>query len=374
MTDLLSFCKVNQQQMIDDLERLVVAESPSHDKRLVDQCGVVLQSLFRQHLGVEAEVIPQTTTGNHLRFVCGEGAEQILIIAHFDTVWDVGRLTYRVEGNRAYGPGIFDMKAGIIQALWAIKACRERGRPMDKKIVFLCTTDEEIGSETSRPYIEQEARNSAVVLVPEPPVANSGALKTARKGVGQFLLRIKGRASHAGNHHEQGISAVEELARQILYLHGLTNYAAGTTVNVGIARGGTRTNVVAEQAEAYIDVRVSSSAEGERMTELIRGLKPQAADVSLEVTGGMERPPMERTAATERLFQLAAGCAKELGFQVAEASVGGGSDGNFTAALGIPTLDGLGAMGDGPHAEHEHILIDQLPQRTALFTTLLTRL
>lgn len=223
MADILQYLQENQQNILSDIERLVKAESPSHDKVSVDHCGEVLQSLFKQHLGLEPEVIPQTDAGNHLRFTYGEGPEQILIIGHFDTVWDIGRLSYRIEGNKAYGPGIFDMKGGVIQSLWAIKASRECGIPLNKKIVFLCTSDEEVGSDTSRKQIEQEAMNCSIVLVPEPAVANSGALKTARKGVGRFSLSIRGKAAHAGNHHEDGISAIQEMAHQILYLHSLTD-------------------------------------------------------------------------------------------------------------------------------------------------------
>ncbi|MFM1652079.1 M20 family metallopeptidase [Brevibacillus sp. B_LB10_24] len=374
MADILSYLQENQQHILADLETVVKAESPSNVKEQVDRCGTVLQSLFQSRLGVDDEVIPQTKTGNHLRFAYGEGDSQILITTHFDTVWDVGRLNYRVEGNKAYGPGIFDMKGGIIQSLWALKACRDLGIPLKHKVVFLCTSDEEIGSGTSRELIEQEALKSRAVLVPEPAVAETGALKTARKGVGNFTIKLKGRASHAGNHHEDGISAVDEMARQILFLHSLTDYSKGTTLNVGIAHGGNRVNVVAEQAELHVDLRVTSLAEAERISSLVTAAKPHREGIIMTVEGGIERPPMERTEGTERLFNLAQEAAKELGFALTETAVGGGSDGNFTSALGIPTLDGLGAVGDGPHAEYEHVLIDQLPVRAALFAKLLTRL
>lgn len=374
MSDILRYLQEREENILLDLKRVVQAESPTHDKAAVDRCGEVFQHLFEQHLGVCAEVIPMTETGNHLRFSYGEGREQILILGHIDTVWDIGRLNFRIEDNKAYGPGILDMKSGIIQALWAVHAIKELGKPLGKKVVFLCTSDEETGSRSSQTYIEAEAQKSAVVLVPEPAVANSGALKTARKGVGRFEMTIRGKASHAGNHHEDGISAVQEMAQKILSLHALTDYSTGTTVNVGIAKGGNRTNVVAELAQLDIDVRVSNLVEAERIQSAILNARPHLQGVTLEVTGGFERPPMERSAHTERLFQLANDCAAELGFSLTEASVGGGSDGNFTAALGIPTLDGVGAVGDGPHAEYEHILIDQLPIRTALFAHLLPRL
>jgi glutamate carboxypeptidase len=373
MLDLLQYAKENEANILADVERVVKAESPTQDKEAVDRCGQVFQSLFAQYLGLTAEVIPMNTTGNHLRFTYGEGSEQILILGHMDTVWDIGRLSYRVEGNKAFGPGILDMKSGIVQAIWAVKACKDLGIPLSKKVVFLCTSDEETGSLTSRSYIEEEAQKSDVILVVEPPQANTGALKTSRKGVGHFTMTIKGKASHAGNHHEDGISAVEEMAHQILFLQGMTDYSKGTTVNVGIASGGNRTNVVAESALLDIDLRINQLAEAERVSALITQAKPRLEGTSLQISGEVNRPPMERTAETEKLFHIAADCASSLGITLTEAHVGGGSDGNFTAALGIPTLDGLGAVGDGPHAEYEHILVDQLPVRTALLAGLLSR-
>lgn len=374
MDKLLEYLKEHQQEILEDLKTLVLAESPSHSKARVDQCGEVLQQLFKKHLDLEAEVIPQEHPGNHLRFSYGKGDAQILIIGHFDTVWEVGRLSYRVEGNKAYGPGILDMKGGIIQALWAVKACRELGISLNKRIVFLCTSDEEVGSDTSRAIIEQEAKKSRAVLVPEPAVARTGALKTARKGVGKFSIKIKGKAAHSGNHHQDGISAIQEMAHQILFLHSLTDYELGTTLNVGVVRGGSTENVVAEQAELGVDLRISQLSEGERISKIIYGLKPHVEGISLQISGGVNRPPMERTAENAKLFNLAAACSSELGFDLTEESVGGGSDGNFTSALGIPTLDGLGAVGEGIHAENEHVEIDQLPIRAALMVNLLRKL
>ncbi|GAA4724632.1 M20 family metallopeptidase [Brevibacillus fulvus] len=374
MSELYTYLQKNQLNILQDIETVVKAESPSNVKAAVDRCGAVLASLFQKYFGVDPVVYPQTNTGDHMRFAIGEGEGQILILGHFDTVWDIGRLSYRIEGNKAYGPGIFDMKGGIVQSLWAIKACRELDLPIRKKIVFLCTSDEEIGSGTSRAIIEEEARKSEVVLVAEPPVAQSGALKTSRKGVGMYTVAIKGKAAHAGNHHQDGISAVEEMARQIIYLHSLTDYEKGTTLNVGIAQGGSRRNVVAESAEAFVDLRVSSMEEAERIDSLLRQLQPHQQGVTIEVNGSVSRPPMEKSEQTDRLFRLARECGTELGLDLKEAFVGGGSDGNFTAAVGVPTLDGLGVMGDGPHAEYEHILIDQLPIRAALFAKLLIAL
>ncbi|MFP5114189.1 M20 family metallopeptidase [Bacillaceae bacterium C204] len=369
-----SYLYDHEQAMLDDLIEFVKKESPSYDKKLVDECGTYLTHLFQRRLDVSYELIKETKVGNHMKFTIGEGEHQILIIGHFDTVWEKGRLNLKREGNKLYGPGILDMKGGIIQSLWAIKAIQELKLPLNKKIVFLCNSDEEIGSVASKEYIEEEAKKSCAVLVAEPAVAGSGALKTARKGVGVFTLKIWGRAAHAGNHHEDGINAIEELARQVIVLQEFTNYEKGTTVNVGTFTGGSGTNVVPEYAEANIDLRVSTEEEAERATDIILNLKPILKGIKLEVTGGMIRPPMVKTEQTKELFECAQSIAVELGIDLEEASVGGGSDGNFTAAIGIPTLDGLGACGKGIHAEYEHIQIDKLAERAFLFANLLLRL
>jgi glutamate carboxypeptidase len=371
LSDILSYIKANQPKMIQNIEKFVRADSPSTSKELVDRCGEVIAKVFEETLQIVPEIIQQDQVGNHLKFTYGEGEDQILIVGHIDTVWNPGDLEYRVEDNRIYGPGIFDMKGGIIQAIWAVKALRDLNVPINKKIVFLCNADEELGSPTSRPYIEDEARKSKYVFVVEPSVSKNGSLKTARKGIGVFHLRVKGAASHAGNHHDQGVSAIAELARQILFLEGLTNYESGTTVNVGVISGGSVVNVVPEEASAQIDIRMSTLSEYKRIEDIILGLQPINPKTTLTVTGGMTRPPMERTADTEYLFNRAQKIARDLGFELREESVGGGSDGNFTAALGIPTLDGLGCVGDGPHAVYEHIVADALPERTALLAELI---
>ncbi len=371
MSFLLKFLQDNQSKMLSELESLVKCESPSHNKFLVNQCGQMLLDLFKGHLGVEGEVISQEKVGNHIKFTIGKGSKKILMIGHFDTVWDVGRLPFRIEGNRAYGPGIFDMKAGLIQVLWALKAIKEVSGDLDCKIVCFFNSDEEIGSITSRRYIESEAINSQAAFILEPSVAKTGDLKTSRKGVGICRVKIKGVAAHAGNHHEDGVSAIEELAHQVLRLQKVTDYSKGTTVNVGIVKGGTRTNVVADEAEAEVDFRVSTQLEAQRVEEYLRTLQPKLVGTSIEITGGLNRPPMERSSGTARLFDIAREIAIELGFDIHEASAGGGSDGNFVSAMGVPVLDGLGAVGDGPHAEYEHVLIDKLSERAALVAELL---
>ena len=373
MSEILGYVKTERQRIFETLEKYVKAESPSDRKDLVDRCGRVLQDIVFELLDGKGEVYAQTDTGDHLKFTYGDGDGQILILCHMDTVWEKGRIPFRVEGNRAYGPGILDMKGGGIQAIWAVKALKDLGRKADKKIVLLFNSDEEIGSPSSRRIIEEEAKKSEYVLVPE-AATDDGSLKTARKGIGNVNLKIRGVAAHAGNDHEKGTSAIEELAHQIIYLNGLTDYSIGTTLNVGVVKGGTRSNVIPDYAEAHIDFRVETLAEAKRLECLMNGLKPRIRGTVIEAEGKLSRPPMERTASTIKMFEIAKRIGKELGMELTEKSVGGGSDGNFTAALGIPTLDGLGAVGAGAHAEHEHIRIDEIPARTALLAHLLLEL
>jgi glutamate carboxypeptidase len=372
MSSIYSYLLSNQNAMLDDLESVVRAESPSDQKAAVDECGKVLQRLFGQRIDVTASHLYQSDVGDHLRFSFGDSGRQILILGHFDTVWEIGRLSYRVDGNKAYGPGIFDMKAGIIQALWAVRGIRELGLSVNQ-IVFLLTTDEEVGSTTSRAIIEAEAQKSVAVFVVEPAVAGSNALKTARKGVGHFTVWIKGKAAHAGNNPEGGISAIREMAHQILFLDSLADPSLGTTINIGRAKGGTRSNVIAAEAELQVDVRVTIMNEAHRVASVIERLAPRLKGASIFTEGGIVRPPMERSEAIANLFRLASECGAMLGLTLAEAAVGGGSDGNFTAALGVPTLDGLGAVGEGLHAENEQIAIDQMPVRAALLGELILR-
>lgn len=371
MKTIHDYLHANQRFILDDIEKLVRAESPSNDKAAVDACGQTLSQLFLDRLNCQPDVYPQAEKGDHLGFTIGEGKRQILILGHFDTVWDIGRLSIRREEDKFYGPGILDMKAGLVQAVWAVKALNELNQLPSARIRFLCTSDEELGSPTSRERIEQESVASDVVLVVEPATAKGSALKTARKGSGRFYMHITGRAAHAGNNPEDGVNAIEELAHQVQYLHSLADTSRGTTVNVGMVQGGGPLNVVPETAEIGIDVRVSALDEGERLQNAIYNCQPHHSEATLKVTGDMTRPPMERTQATEKLFLIAQKAAGELGFELKEASVGGGSDGNFAAAKGIPTLDGLGATGAAPHAEYEHIEIETVVPRTCMLAELI---
>jgi glutamate carboxypeptidase len=282
-------------------------------------------------------------------------------------------MPFREAEGRAYGPGTFDMKASLVLLEFALRALRASGARPPRPVVVLLTSDEEIGSPTSQPLIEAEAVGAAYALVPEPPLPGGG-LKTARKGVGHFTIEVAGRAAHAGVEPEKGASAIVELAHQILAITRLADPAAGTTLNVGLIEGGSATNVVAASATAKVDVRVTSMAEARRIERAMDELAPVLPGTSVRVSGGVNRPPMERTEAIAGLFARARQIGAALGFDLTEGPSGGGSDGNITAGLGVPTLDGLGALGDGAHAAYEHVVIDSLPDRAALLAALLLEL
>jgi glutamate carboxypeptidase len=283
-------------------------------------------------------------------------------------------MPFREEAGRLWGPGVLDMKSGIAFFIYAMRMLRALEIPVERKIVLQVNSDEEEGSESSRSYTEEAARQSAVVLVLEPGTGLKGKLKTARKGVGDYLVTVKGRAAHAGIDFETGASAVVELARQIQRIAGFTRLDQGITVNPGVISGGTRSNVIAAEARAEIDIRVARIKDAPALDKKFRALRPFDKRCSIQVEGGLNRPPMERTPATRKLFQTARGFAQELGVKLEESLSGGGSDGNFTAALGIPTLDGLGGVGEGAHAVNESILVDRIADRTALLAMLLSRL
>ncbi|HSL93503.1 MAG TPA: M20 family metallopeptidase [Bacillota bacterium] len=362
--------------MVAMLGEIVEMESPSDDKAHVDRLIEKLDVLAQQRGGA-TQVIELPERGNHLRVEWGKGEEQLLVLCHIDTVWDVGeakKRPFRVEGDKAFGPGAFDMKCGTVMTMFAMEHLVSLGWPLSTRVVALFNSDEEIGSLTSRELIEQEARKSKAVLVLEPAIAPKGSLKTARKGVGRFDMKIEGVAAHSGSAPQNGASAVQELARQVLWLHSLTDYDKGTTVNVGVVKGGTRSNVVAAEAHAQIDLRAVTVAEAERIVPLILGTKAETPGTKVTVTGGLNRPPMERTEAIVAMYRTAERIATELGIEVSEGMTGGGSDGNFTAALGIPTIDGLGAVGDGAHAAHEFLYVSKMAERTALLIRLLEEL
>jgi glutamate carboxypeptidase len=361
--------------MLALLRELVELESPSTDKSAVDRLGRKLFSELEES-SARVKVVEVERFGNHLLAeMDGTDADgTILVLGHMDTVWEIGTLRempFRVEGGCAHGPGVFDMKAGLVQALYAIRALRETHGQPAARVLFLITSDEEIGSGSSRELIEGEASRSRAVFVLEPALGHEGRLKTFRKGVGVFQIHVRGQAAHAGLDPGSGVSAIEEVARQIQALHKMTDAAGGITVNVGTVRGGTRSNVIAADAQAEIDLRVSTLADAEKMQSRILGIEPFLDGAEVNVTGGVDRPPLERTPGVVALWESAQRLARELGFELGEGSAGGGSDGNFTAALGVPTLDGLGAVGDGAHAVHEHTVIAEMPKRAALLARLL---
>jgi len=374
LLEVQAYMETRKSIMLDTLSELVSMESPSRDKERLDRLARHLASQF-QSLGASVQVIPNEIGGDHL--LLSFGASQLsppaLALAHFDTVWPRGTILnqpFRIEGTRAYGPGTYDMKASLVLLQEALLAIREGQLPLKREVRILLTSDEEIGSPTSRALIESTAKGCAFALVPEPPLPD-GQLKTSRKGVGAYQVEVEGKAAHAGVEPEKGINAINELAFQIPRILKLANPSLGSTLNVGVIEGGTTSNVVPAHASAKIDVRVTTLSEANRIHEGFQCLTPITPGTKLVVSGGINRPPMERTPAIVQLFEQARTVGRLLGLELEEGSTGGGSDGNFTAAIGIPTLDGLGVPGAGAHAINEHILIDKMPRRAALLTGLL---
>lgn len=360
------------------LQTMVEYESPSHDKAAVDEFGRFLSKHF-ERLGGTIQWHRQTHFGDimEVEFIGVSRRRPLLLLGHLDTVHEKGvvrTMPARVDRGKMYGPGVFDMKGGIVQALLAIEVLQQVYGGLPRPVTVLLNPDEEIGSPVSRATTERLAKNCDAVLVLEPAAGPNGACKTGRKGVGNYKVRVRGVSAHAGLDFENGVSAVTELAQQLLKISEFTDLAKGTTVNAGIIRGGTRTNVVPDLAEVDIDLRVTSQKEAERLDKKFRSLKPVDKRCKVEVSGGMNRAPFERTPKVLALYQQAKELAAEIGFELEERSVGGGSDGNFTAGLGIPTLDGLGAVGEGAHAAHENIILSEVPRRAALLARLLETL
>lgn len=372
MSALLQFTESHLADTVQTLQALVRLESPSTDKAAVDRCGAALADMLRA-AGADVARVPQRDRGNHIVARVAGNGQPIMLLGHLDTVWPLGtleRMPLAREGDRLRGPGTFDMKAGIAIAIAAIRALKATATP-HAAITMIWTTDEEVGSQTSRALIEAEAQKCRAVLVLEPALPG-GALKTTRKGCGEFEVVVHGVAAHAGLDPGKGASAIHELATLIAAIEGLQDLANGVSVNVGVISGGSRANVVAEEARAVVDARAPTRAAAERVESSIRSLQPRRTGTRLTISGGFERPPMERTPASLELFSRARAVASSLGRELGEGSAGGGSDGNFTAALGVPTLDGLGALGDGAHAAHEHVEISSLAWRAALVAGLLS--
>jgi glutamate carboxypeptidase len=362
-----------QYEMLLMLRELVETESPSNDKAAVDRLGALLATRF-EGLGGRVKVHRVADFGNHLQvdFTAHVG-KPVMLLGHFDTVWNVGTLQtmpFRLHDQRAFGPGVLDMKSGIVLMLFALQALQKRGG-LPRPITVFLNTDEEVGSTSSQALVESLAKRSSAVLVLEPAQGLQGAVKTARKGVGDYNVIVRGKAAHAGLDFEKGENAIVELARQVERISGFTELSRGLTVSVGVIRGGTRSNVIPAEASAEVDVRINSMKDAARIEKKFRSLKPINKQCKLEILGGINRPPMERTTGVAALYNKARTLAAELGWKLDEAAVGGGSDGNFTAALGVPTLDGLGGVGEGAHAVNESILVEELPRRAALLARLI---
>ncbi len=352
------------------LKTLVETESPSHDKAAVDRVGAIVAEEARK-LGAQVEIIPNTETGNHVLSKWGSGKDGILLLCHMDTVFPIGTIQktpFREDGEKIFGPGTLDMKAGIVIALAAIEQAIQQG--LNRPITLLCTSDEEIGSHTSRTLIESLAKESALALIMEGALLD-GSLKTWRKGVGSLSVTVKGRAAHSGGAHQDGRNAIEELAHQVIAIQKLTDYSKQTTVNVGVIQGGTVSNVVPEEASIEVDIRVMQPGEWERIEAAVRNLKPVLDGTSITVTGGLNRPPMPFDELMKSTFEKAKGIASKIGVELKAGGTGGASDGNFIAPLGIPLLDGMGAVGEGYHSEREYIFTNSLEHKVQLIASLL---
>jgi len=366
----------HRDDMVQTIQQLVEIESPSDTKQAVDRLGAVLAGRF-DDLGGHVRFHRAEKFGNHLQvdFPGQRGGKPVLLLGHLDTVYPIGTLAsmpFRVADGRAWGPGTLDMKSGIALALHAIEGLQAfHGRVLPRPVTALLVSDEEVGSDSSREITERLAKESSAVLVLEPSYGLHGAVKTARKGIGEYRITVQGKAAHSGLDFEAGDSAVLELAKQIVEISRLTDLKRGLTLNVGTIQGGTRVNVIAAQASAGIDVRIARIKDAAGIDRKLRSLKPFNRRCKIAIAGGLNRPPMERTATVAAVYKKAAQIAQQLGWRLDEAAVGGGSDGNFTAALGIPTLDGLGGVGEGAHATHESVLISELPRRAALLAGLI---
>ncbi|MGW3472932.1 M20 family metallopeptidase [Saccharopolyspora sp. NPDC000995] len=374
--ELHQWVRTHRDDLLADLAAYVGIETPSDDKAALDRGLSWMDGWLGERLGSPAALLDVDggRYGDIKVYDFPGHGDPVLLICHYDTVWPLGTLAgwpFTVDGDRATGPGVFDMKSGLVHAVWAMRALDAAGLPRPA-VRLVLNGDEEIGSPASRPVIEAAAAGTRATLVFE--ASADGAVKTARKGVGLFQAHVSGVEAHAGLDPAKGASAIDELARVVLALNGLSDPDAGTTVNVGVVAGGTRQNVIAGAASGEIDVRVSSAAEAARIDAALAALRAHDPRTTVTVTGGWNRPVMERSEAIGRLYELAREQATELGVTLRERSVGGASDGNFVAALGHPVLDGFGAVGEGAHARHEHISVTGMLERTALAAAVLHRL
>lgn len=368
--DRLHYFEQHQDQIVQTIRELTEIESPSDNKGAIDRIAKFLAARF-EALGGRTQLHPSDEFGDSLQIDFGgaAGRKPVLLLGHYDTVYPLGTLAKMpctIDNGRLRGPGVLDMKSGIALMLHAVQALQEWHGALPRPVTVFLVSDEEVGSRSSRKITESLAKQSAGVLVLEPAAGLRGAVKTARKGVGEFRLQVKGVAAHAGLDPGKGHSAILELARQIAVIAKLNNLRQGVSVNAGVIEGGTRTNVVAAEASVAIDVRIKSAKQAAGIDQKLRSLKPFDKYCKLEMTGGINRLPMERTPGVAALYEKAQEISNRIGWRLEEAAVGGGSDGNFTAGIGIPTLDGMGGVGDGAHAVHEFIVISELPRRALL--------
>ena len=373
--DRLHYFESRLDFLLQTIREFVEIESPSDNKPAADRMSAHLARKFTE-LGGRPHVHPAERYGDNLQvdFRGAEKAKPVLLLGHFDTVYPLGTLPTmpcHMDNGRLYGPGVLDMKAGIALIFFALEALASWHGKLPRPVTVFLVSDEEVGSYSSRRITEDLARKSAAVLVLEPAAGLGGAVKTARKGVGEYALTVNGIAAHAGLDPGKGHSAILELARQIAAISKLNDLKHGISVNTGVIRGGTRTNVIAAEAVAKIDVRIKRAKQAVGLDRKLRALRPFDKHCKLSIDGGINRLPMERNSGVVALYKKAQLIAKQIGWKVEEAAVGGGSDGNFTAGIGIPTLDGLGAVGNGAHAIHEHIIISELPRRAVLLAGLI---
>ena len=375
MDPLLGWARKKQKDLVAFLRELVECESPSDDPAAIGRFA----DLFEARVSDIARVrrVPGGKFGPHLQcefdLPGGRKKGRLLALGHSDTVYPLGilsKMPFRQVGGRLYGPGVLDMKGGVAFFVFAMRALRDLDIPVRRTVLLQLNSDEEVGSDSSRPLTEREAARSVAVLVLEPGTGLEGKFKTSRKGIGDYLLTVRGKAAHAGVDFGAGASAILEIARQIDRVAAFADLKTGVTVNPGVISGGTRSNVIAEEARVEVDIRVPCMRDAQALDRKFRSLKPIDKRCTLALTGGLNRPPMERTPAIAALFQTAKALAADLGVDLEESSTGGGSDGNFTAALGIPTLDGIGAVGEGAHSSGESILLDRIADRTALLAKL----
>lgn len=369
---ILNYYKEHEAEIFEDLKNFTRMEASTSDLDELLEVRKFLEKLIVDRTGIEPFVYE--TKGRHdvVKFAYGEG-EKVVIVGHYDTVHPIGALPYVIDGNKLKGPGVYDMKSGLVSAIWAIKAYQDLGIDPGNQIVCVFNGDEETGSKDSTEIIKENVKDAKAALVPE-PCTGSGDLKTGRKGNMKFNVTIHGKAAHAGNAHKDGINAIEELAHQVLFVQSLTDYEAGTTVNVGVAKGGTKVNVVPDTASYNVDCRFKSMVERQRVIDAICGIQTTVPGATVEVEFIDGKLPMEETEGNMALFAIAKECGDKLGLSFTSKFVGGGSDGNTISAMGIPTLDGLGAYGDHAHSPEEFLYIDQLIPRMALMAAMIPKI